>query len=122
MEKWTLNLQTATRCLIRLLNDEDKEKLNKRGITEINEDNIVDICKEKNIELTLLKKTLNYNQVVIDEIKELNEDLRLNLHIYSDLLDEEPLYVLDNTNNVEALKYVNDNKKNNYVYSYVLVS
>lgn len=55
METWLLNYNTARRCLIRKLTLKEINELNYKGIYDITEQNIIGICKNKNIELRLIK-------------------------------------------------------------------
>lgn len=54
METWILNFECAKRCLKRKLSLKEINSLIANGITEISESNIVELCKNKNIELTII--------------------------------------------------------------------
>ena len=49
-----INLATAKRCLIRKLTLKEINELAAIGITELTRDNIIQICSDKNIQLTLI--------------------------------------------------------------------
>lgn len=53
-EIWKINLATAKRCLIRKLTLKEINELAARGITELTRDNIIQICSDKNVQLTLI--------------------------------------------------------------------
>jgi hypothetical protein len=53
-EIWNINLACAKRCLHRKLTLKEINSLVARGITELTRDNIVQICADKNIQLTLI--------------------------------------------------------------------
>ena len=53
-EIWKINLACAKRCLKRKLSLSEINKLVSKGITELTRDNIVQICSDKNITLTLI--------------------------------------------------------------------
>ncbi len=53
-EIWKINLACAKRCLKRKLYLSEINELASKGITELTRDNIVQICSDKNITLTLI--------------------------------------------------------------------
>ena len=53
-EIWKINLACAKRCLKRKLSLSEINKLVSKGITELTRDNIVQICSDKNITLTII--------------------------------------------------------------------
>lgn len=56
MEKeiWKINLACAKRCLKRKLTLKEINELASKGITELTRDNIIQLCSNKNIQLTLI--------------------------------------------------------------------
>lgn len=56
MEKeiWKINLACAKRCLKRKLTLKELNELASKGITELTRDNIIQLCSNKNIQLTLI--------------------------------------------------------------------
>lgn len=54
MEIWKINFDCAKRCLQRKLTLKEINTLIAKGITELNKDNIVEICASKNVQLTLI--------------------------------------------------------------------
>lgn len=55
-EIWRLNLSCAIRYLKKKLSLSELNTLYDNGITDITKNNIVQICKEKNIELILIEE------------------------------------------------------------------